>query len=155
METRVRVNRNQPPVYAAGAKTKMHPVLETKGPSEYGLSEIYLYHHGRQANMEGCSSALPLDIYNHLKQTGLISSCLTLRDGEELVRVAPAEFCKHFPYQGLVLWASVVQFDDGSLRVPYVSNQQDSLSLRWHHLKTAAENVQPFDKRHPAAFFKY
>lgn len=127
----VRVDRSIRPVYPDWVKTVMHPELEPTGPAEYDLATINPWLHDGQKNgrcMEGHK------LYEYLKENGMLESCLSLRDGEEIQKKGIAVFRKFFQGKAVFLWKSVVQNRDGDFRVPYLCKTGGWVVMVWSWL---------------------
>jgi hypothetical protein len=128
LDTIVRVDRSIRPVYPNWMKKVMHPDLENTGPEKYDLAEVVLWLHEDQRNG---GSAEADKIYRFLKDTGMMRSCLALRDGEEIQKKGVAIFRKLFERKVVFLWKSVVLSADGNLLVPYIFFHGDKLPTEW------------------------
>lgn len=126
----VRVDRSVKPSYPDWLKKLMHPELERKGPAEYNLQEVELWLHDSQKN--GVVSGN--DIYKCLKKTKALGSCLNLQDGLAIQKKGIAVFRKLFSGKAVFLWGSVVQFQGGGLRVPYLCGNGGEVVVRWRWL---------------------
>ena len=127
----VRVDRSIRPVYPDWMKLVMHPELEPTGPAEYELGTINHWLHDGQKNgrcMEGHK------LYEYLKENGMLESCLSLRDGEEIQKKGIAVFRKFFQGKAVFLWKSVVQNRDGDFRVPYLCKTGGWVVMVWSWL---------------------
>lgn len=127
----VRVDRSIRPVYPDWMKLVMHPELEPTGPAEYDLATIDPWLHDGQKNgrsMEGHK------LYEYLKENGMLESCLSLRDGEEIQKKGIAVFRKFFQGKAVFLWKSVVQNRDGDFRVPYLCKTGGWVVMGWSWL---------------------
>lgn len=126
------VDRSVKPAYPDFAKElpKETRELEATGLEQYDPSTLPLYLHPKQKNggqFEGNS------LYAFLKGSGLIEHCLSLRDGEELVK-HPACYPESWKGKYVFLWKSVVLHRDGRLLVPYVNWDDGEVYLSWRWL---------------------
>ena len=130
-DTIVRVDRSIRPVYPDWVKTVMHPELEPTGLVEYDLGAVDPWLHDGQKNgrcMEGHK------LYEYLKENGMLESCLSLRDGEEIQKKGIAVFRKFFQGKAVFLWKSVVQNRDDDLFVPYLCENGGWVVMVWSWL---------------------
>lgn len=124
----IRVDRSIRPSYPDWMKEVMHPELESVGPAEYDISAIEQWLHDGQKDgkyIEGNK------IYNHLKKTDTLKTCLGLRDLEEIQKKGIAFFRKHFKGKAVFGWASVVRDRDGDLIVPCLYECGGRVVLDW------------------------
>lgn len=124
----IRVDRSIRPSYPDWMKEVMHPELESAGPAEYDISAIEQWLHDGQKDgkyIEGNK------IYNHLKKTDTLKTCLGLRDLKEIQKKGIAFFRKHFKGKAVFGWAGIVRDRDGNLRVPYLYVRDDEVVLGW------------------------
>ena len=131
LDTLIRVDRSSRLVYPYQVVTVMHPELEPTGPAEYDLATIDPWLHDGQKNgrcMEGHK------LYEYLKENGMLESCLSLRDGEEIQKKGIAVFRKFFQGKAVFLWKSVVQNRDDDLFVPYLCENGGWVVMVWSWL---------------------
>jgi hypothetical protein len=125
----IRVDRSIRPSYPDWMKEVMHPELESVGPAEYDISAIEQWLHDGQKDgkyIEGNK------IYNHLKKTDTLKTCLGLRDLEEIQKKGIAFFRKHFKGKAVFGWAGVMRDRNGYLVVPYLYEFDGKVVLDWH-----------------------
>lgn len=140
LDTLIRVSRSIRPVYPDWVVTVMHPELEPTGPAEYGLATIDPWLHDGQKNdryMEGHK------LYEYLKENGMLESCLSLRDGEEIQKKGIAVFRKFFQGKAAFLWKSVVQARNGDLRVPCLYEDNVEVVVGWDWLDNDWDDNYP------------
>ena len=101
--TLIRVDRTQKPIYPDWLKEVMHPDLEANGPAEYDLANIEQWLHDGQKDGKWTEGN---NIYARLKENenAMLTTCLTLRDGEEIQKNGIAAFRKFFQGKALFLW---------------------------------------------------
>ena len=111
----VRVDRSVKPTHPDWFKMLEHPELECSGPAEYDLQTgVHEWLHDDQKK----GVVVGNRIYDHLKKTDALKTCLGLRDGEEIKKKGIEVFRKFFGGKAVFLWASVVRVRDGNLYVP-------------------------------------
>ena len=76
----IRVDRTIRPTYPDWVTKVLHPDLEATGPSEFNVATLDHWLHPNQK--AGVSKGKV--IFEHLKQNGMLASCLGLRDLEEI-----------------------------------------------------------------------
>lgn len=134
--TLVLVDRSIRPAYRPWVLRLLNPELENTGPTEFDLSQITLWVHPKQKTEKGICASF---IYSQLKDSGLLKTCLGLRDGEEIIK-QKADFFQGMPnIDRVFLWKSVAfpRFDptEHSLRVPFIGSEVNgSLTIRWEHI---------------------
>ncbi|MDQ5976918.1 MAG: hypothetical protein QG664_831 [Patescibacteria group bacterium] len=128
LDTLIHVDRSIRPVYPDWVRTVMHPELELTGPVEYDLGTVDLWLHYRQKNGPSLAGYKP---YEYLKENGMLKSCLSLRDGEEIQKKGLPVFRKFFQGKTVPLWKSIVQARSGGLRVPYLCEHDGMVVMRW------------------------
>ncbi len=144
LDTIIRVNRSICPVYPDWMKEVMHPELEAVGPNEYDLSKVELYLHDKQKDS---GRIVGNYLYEHLKETDLLKTCLGLHDAVEIQKKGIAAFRKLFGNKAVFCWKSVVRDRDDDLGVPYVYGDGGEVVVRWNWL------VDDWRDRNPAACF--
>lgn len=142
----IRVNRAIQPTYPGWMKAVLYPELESAGPAEYDLAkavELWLHNYQKGGVIEGNC------LYQHLKDTGILKTCLGLQDGEEIRKKGVAVFRDIFEDKDVFLWKAVVLDDHNLLRVPYLCENydEDEVVLRWRYLHLY------WNTGHPAARF--
>jgi hypothetical protein len=124
----IRVDRSIRPVYPDWMEKPMHPELEMTGPAEFdaGKLEQFLLEKQKTGVVKGN------DIYEHLKQTDTLKTCVGLRDLEEIQKKGIDFFRKHFAGKAVFGFRSVVLGRDyGRLRVPYLLESDGQAVLYW------------------------
>lgn len=127
-DTIICVDRSIRLFYPDWMKAVMHLELETVGPVEYDLAKVELYLHNKQKDgkrMQGTQ------LYDHLKDTGSLKSCLGLHDALEIQKKGLVVFRKLFGVKAVYCWKSVVRDCEGNLRVPCVCGGSDKVVLLW------------------------
>lgn len=139
----VRVDRSIKPTYPRWFHSWLNPELENTGPAEFDLSQISLWVHPKQQIVGGICASF---VYVQLRDSGLLKTCLGLRDGEEILKQAVVGTFQETPIvRRLFLWKSVAypRFEptEHSLRVPYISTgfSGDQLSIGWEHIYSKIE----------------
>ena len=130
LEFLVHVDRSVKPTYPSWVKEVMHSELECAGPAEYNLSQATQWVHDEQKVRVVKGQV----IYNYLKNTESLSSCLNLQDGVAIHSKGITVFRKLFKKKAVVLWGSVVQDQNGDLRVPYLYERWGKIVLNWRSL---------------------
>lgn len=121
-----------------------HPELENSGPAEYDIDLIEQWIHDDQRNgrwMLGSS------LYRHLKDGGLLTTCVGLSDLEAIRNKGPSLFRKYFGGKTVCGWRSVGQCFKGLFFVPVIYDGGTSVILNWQWIKGN------YDDRSPAARF--
>ncbi len=127
----IHVDRVVLPVYPDWMEKVIHPELEAHGPAQYDLANVELWLHEGQKNGKWTQGS---NIYAHLKENGMLESCLSLRDGEEIKKNGIVAFRKFFGGKAVFLWKSVVQRCIGRLWVPYICDDGDEVVVYWDRL---------------------
>lgn len=143
------VDRSIRPTYGSGTGLVMNPELEDTGPAEYDLvKDVFLWRHDAQ---KGEKVLLGYEIFRYLKEKDVLSTCLSLRDGEEIQKRGVAVFQKIFHKNVVPLWKSVVSSQAGRsmLYVPCLEVDGDRVRLTWYWLGNE------FNTFWPAARFRY
>lgn len=141
LDTIIRVNRSVRPAYPDWVDKVMNPELESTGPAEYDLATaIFLWLHDRQKG--GVTTGKV--VYDHLKKHGMLTSCLSLQDAEEIQKKGVAVFQKIFGNNIVYFWKSVVRSrDDRHLAVPCLDVSGDEVVLDWHWLDNDWRDAHP------------
>ncbi|MFH1171129.1 MAG: hypothetical protein V1778_01145 [bacterium] len=131
-DTIIRVDRSVPPTYPSWIEHVMHPELEGTGPAVYDLAttvSLWL----RDDQKVGITTGKM--IYDHLKWYGILASCLSLRDAEEIRKKGATVYQKLFGNNVIYFWKSIVRSrDDRRLRVPYLCASGDRVALYWSRI---------------------
>jgi hypothetical protein len=135
----IQVDRSILPEYPHWKKTLFHPELESAGFPVYFLSMLRPWLHEKQK----MGTVKGQVIYDHLKDTGIISTCLNLQDGYAIARNGIEAFRDVFGKQALFLWASVVESNNGQFSVPYLYEQWGKVTIAWHWLDDSWGKTQP------------
>jgi hypothetical protein len=134
------VDRSIRPSYSDWIKEVMHPELESVGPAEYDISAIEQWLHDGQKNGEYIEGN---KIYNHLKKTDTLKTCLGLRDLEEIQKKGIASFRRHFKGKAIFGWAGIVRYRNGGLYVPCLFEGDGEVVLYWYWTDRAWRDSGP------------
>lgn len=127
------------------AKELMHPELELIGPVEYNPQDtVELWLHDDQKN--GFTTGH--NIYQHLKATDALGSCLGLADLLAIQQKGITVFRELFKGKAVFAWKSVARYRDGYLSVPYLYGFDDEVVLLWNWLG------RDWDSGNPALRFR-
>jgi hypothetical protein len=139
----IRVDRIARPTYPEWAMLVMHPELEPTGPVEYDLQK------GVQEWLaKGQKNVLTGNrIYTELKDANALESCLGLSDLLAIQAKGIDVFRKLYSGKAVFGWKSVVQYQGGSLSVPFLYEGGGEVELDWYWLGN------DWDSRHPALRF--
>ncbi len=143
LDTIVRVDRAARIVFPDWMEKVMHPELESTGSAEYDISTLQPWLHPKQ--MGGLARGQ--EIYDFLKDTNGLESCLGLSDGLAIQQMGIAVFRKFFAGKMMFLWKSVVQDRSGNLVVLYLMEYDDKVVVGWRWL------FSDWDDDRPAARF--
>lgn len=125
------VDRSIRPTYPDGMTGLLHPELECVGPAEFDLAKIELWLHDGQKNGGMVNGR---EIYDHLKETDGLKSCLNLQTALAIQAKEIECFRKFFGNKVVYFWQSVVRDSDGDLSVPYLYDRGDEVVLNWDWL---------------------
>ncbi|MFH1171486.1 MAG: hypothetical protein V1778_03040 [bacterium] len=148
-DTIIRVDRSIRPVYPSWVNKVMHPELEGTGPTVYDLATaVSLWLHDDQK--VGITTGKM--IYGHLlEEHGMLGSCLSLRDAEEIRKKSAAVYREIFGNNTVYFWKSVVESRCGRFRsglgVPCLCVSGGVVVLVWRLLGLV------WNDRSPAARF--
>lgn len=122
-----------------GGSTIIHPESEPLRPSEYRISEIMRSIHPDQERGKGGVSGTAL--YDWILQRELLPVCLSLLDGEELLKQGLG---KQFG-SDLWLFGSISKAPDGTIIVPSLGGYATRGLIRWMPLERKIfSRVDPF-----------
>ncbi len=138
----VTVDRLSKLVYPGFVDRVMHPELEVGGHASYNITSVARWLHPDQGK-----SVTGKEIYDTLRESGAISRCLNLRDGQAISRMGVRRFRRLFDGQSPFLWGSVVQDNTGYLLVPYLHDAFDEIEVGWEFLESR------FTMKYPALCF--
>ncbi len=129
----LRVDRSVRPQYPDWVDKVMHPELENTGPKRFDLGRVRdnLWLHDGQKNGGRVTGQV---IYDYLKSTDTLKTCLGLRDGEEIRKKGIKTFRKYFGGKAVFLWKSIVRNRSGSLSVPYLFEYVGQVVVYWNWL---------------------
>lgn len=122
------VDRKVKPDYPDFVKKVLHPEFEANGPTEFDLSKVEQWLHRKQMK-RGFIFAKSLHTY--LRESDLLKTCLTLRDGEEIRKIDIKVFRRFFRKKHLYLWGSVVRDENDDLLVPFLHGQGSEIMISW------------------------
>ncbi len=127
----VKVDRSAKAAYPDWVKEVLHPELESTGSAEFNLKTLELWFHPNQQN-GGVITGNP--IYEHLRDNGMLPTCLNLQDGLAIQKKGIAVFRKFFEGKAVFLWKSAVQSRNGNLFVPYLCEGGARVVVSWDRL---------------------
>lgn len=139
LTTLIKVDRSIGPVYPDWVKDILHPDLELSGPGEFDLANVEQWLHEKQKT----GRIVGNDLYAYLQKEGMLQSCLSLRDGEEIRKNGVEAFRKFFKGKYLFLWRSVVRGRSGSLDVPYLCGDGVRVVVGWRWLDRGWDGYGP------------
>ncbi len=125
----VRVDRTVPPMYTSSLLEVLDPELENEGPVEFDCSKLKLWFYPVREDRTVRGHV----IRTHLKSKDMLSSCLGLRDLEEIQKKGIHHFREHFKGQEVFGWKSCIRDSEAGL-VPCIRESGDRIVLRWHSL---------------------
>jgi hypothetical protein len=131
LDSIVRADRSIRPVYPDFVKSVMHPEFEKTSPAEFDLSKVEQWLHDGQKNG---SYVTGKTIYEHLKATDELKTCLGLADLQAIQKLGTAVFRKHFAGKAVFGWAGVVRSRNGDLRAPCLCEIVGQVKLDWRWL---------------------
>jgi hypothetical protein len=139
----IQVKRQVLPVYPPWKKRLLHPELETAGFPVYYLTMLRPWLHEKQK----MGTVKGQVIYDHLRETGIISTCLNLQDGYAIVENGLEPILDVFGEQALFLWASVAESKNGQFSVPYIYKRhyqhKSEPDIAWHWLDDVWCKTEP------------
>lgn len=111
------------------------PELQRQGPSSYDLRQVHCWVHPRQLK----SMTFPFSgrcLYEELNENdgARLKTCLTLLDGEEIMKKDIKVFREAFKDKVVFLWGSVIENAKGEGFVPYLCEECGRISLNWRNL---------------------
>jgi hypothetical protein len=125
----VHVDRSVKPVYPHWVVDVLHPELELSGPAEFDLSkDVELWLHDGQKNGNRITSQA---VYEHLKSGNTLDSHLNLADLLAIQALGMETFCQYFSDKVVLAWKSVVRHRSGRLRMPYLFQHHNRVTLDW------------------------
>lgn len=128
----IRVDRSVKPIYPHRVERLMHPEFELTGPTEYNLQDgVEQWLHN---NQKGGLVVFGWDIYQDLRASNTLITCLNLQDGLAIKQKGNVVFSNLFTDKSLCLWRSVAVFRDVGLCVPYLCGHSDKVFLFWGQL---------------------
>ena len=138
----IRVDRSIRPAYPDWTGVVMHPELENTGPERFDLAKVRdnLWLHDGQKNGGRVTGQV---IYDHLKSTDTLKTCLGLRDGEEIQKKGIEVFRQYFNGKAIFLWKSVVRHRDGGLSVPSLCEDGGRVVIGWYWLDNSWGDASP------------
>jgi hypothetical protein len=127
------------PVYPGWAKLVLHPELENKGPAGFDVTRLVLWLHDYQKN-ELPSGGV---IYEQLKKTDTLKTCLGLRDLEEIKKKGIAFFKKYLKGKTIFAWKSVVLNNYSLKIVPCIYECGSKVIIDWRTLGSSWNSNDP------------
>ncbi len=121
----IRVDRSLTPECAVIA---LESELEANGPAEYTLANIECKSLSSGRYLAGYK------LYELVRESGLLPKCLSIHDGEELMRVPTKLFRVHFGYNRVWLWKSATGTYPHNVVVPYIEIHEGVIIFRLGHL---------------------
>lgn len=157
----IRIARSVKPSYHKLVSKIVYPEMELSGPSEYDLSKVeQLWPCGDQKHGDVVEGNI---IHEHLRETGVIAACLTLKDGLAIQAKGIALFRKLFADKVVLLFGSVAQVDDSllpdtsgnpdfkwGLFVPYLADSYGEVKLDWDWLDNNYSSTRHIVLAHPS-----
>ena len=142
----VHVDRSVRPTYPDWVKVVMLSELECSGPAIYNLRTAV----GQWFPREGEFTCLRgVHIYDQLKNSETLLSCLNLQDGLAIQQKGIEVFRKIFSNKDIYFWGSVVENRNGDLKIPSLSDYGGCLTFRWVWLGCYFSTFS-----HPVLYFK-
>src|SRR6185369_3197369 len=137
----IRVNRAIKVKYPAWAKRLLNPRLENTGPSSYDLNQVIPWIHTEQ---QGAAQVSGIVLFEFLKTSALIQTCLGLRDGEEIQKLGLAVYIGRFGSSTRTfLWRTVLQHQLGIYMVPCLQLLGRSIGIVWHPIEDRRDSREP------------
>jgi hypothetical protein len=127
----IRVNRCFLPVYPKFFRRILYPQLEKTGPMEYDVAKLRQWLHIRQTQSGVVKGRV---IQGYIQETGLLKTCLNLRDLEVIKKKRLVFFRNHFGTKKVTAWKSVIENRNGELDVPILFEKDGKLLLNWQSL---------------------
>lgn len=145
LDTLIHVDRSIRPIYPDWVKLVNHPKIGNTGPADYDLAtQVKQWLHEQQKNGGSMCGTL---LYKDIRGNGILPTCLSLRDLEEIRKKGIVVFRKFFAGVAVFAWKSVVQSRGGGLLVPYLIVRGGRVVVRWGWLE------DDWYGRHPALRF--
>lgn len=135
----IHVDRLVRPAYPSWIGKVVHPELENTGPNEYDLGRIELWRHDGQ----NTGVVAGYRIYDHLRKTDSLKSCLGLLDAAEIERSDTTVFRDIFGDKTVYFWKSVVQDRSGGLHVRCLYERSEIIVGRWDWLDLGWNDGRP------------
>ena len=125
----LRPNRTTAPTLPSWATAFLHPELQLTGPTEFNLAtDVEQWLHDGQKNGGRVKGQI---IYDHLKTTELLESCIGLSGLLAIQAQGVTVFRQHFSGKAVFAWKSVVRPSVGNLRVPCLYGDGRVVRLDW------------------------
>ena len=126
--------------YPTWVERVLHPELEMASPSGNDYTKLKTwYHPDKEKSMRWVGNHLlrtqvcGLDyrtIYGHLYAYDMIRDCLGLLDGLRIIEQG-IPVLDILNVDELMLWRSVVESNDGCIRVPYICKDEGGMHIYW------------------------
>lgn len=131
-DTVIVVDRSTEPLYPTYMRQVMDVEFEGTGPRKYDVaSNVRLWFHQNQGRLHISGHG----IYDHLKSEHMLKDCLSLRDGEEILKKGFVTFRSFASCRAALLWKSVIKNKVGNLLVPYLHEEKaGELAIDWYLL---------------------
>lgn len=117
--------------YPHWLKQRLHPEFDRADTAEYHLGQVQSWLHPTQKSRRAIDGR---ELYRHIQDSGILLTCLSLRDLEEIQRLGIEVFRRYFRGKDVFAWKDVVRDDGGRLRVPSLGERGGHLFLLWFSL---------------------
>ncbi len=110
---------------------RKHTEFDRADTVEYCLDQVklWLLHTQENGGVIGGKA-----LYEYIKNSGILSTCLALRDLEEIQKLGIEVFRKYFGGQAIFAWKDVVQFRSGNRQVPCLFAFEGEVVMDWRSL---------------------
>lgn len=136
LDFKICIDRSKLPIYPDWVDKVIHPDLEVTGPYVYNLLRLGTWSYNQ--SIETCGH-----VYNYLLQNqDSLSKCLGLADLHAIQTKGTIVFLKRFGDKPVFGWKSVVQSDNGFLKVPYLTEHEGNVILLWIWLDDYHNNIR-------------
>lgn len=109
VRTIVHIDRSVPPVYPNWVQETLCPELENIGPEELDLAKLVRWQHPDQ----GKSYVKGEVLYQYLKDSDILRTCLGFREMEEIRKKGVNFFRKYFGDKYVSCWKGIARAKDG------------------------------------------
>lgn len=117
--------------YPDWMEKRMHPEFDRTDTVEYHLDQVKPWLHPTQENGRVIGGK---ELYQYIKESGILPTCLSLRDLEEIQKLGIGVFRKYFRGKAVFAWKSVVQNRHGYWLVPALIENDGQVILHWDWL---------------------